>query len=130
MGGQIYLARVVDCRHSSNIVFLVNKDRVRKEVLGNNILLTLMDPTNQCKIMIKTTMFTVASQEEKQSLNYWLLFIMLARSLVIRFMTIGSPVTHHKKHRKHDYQTNSSYTCFHNFSYPKRSIRIKNIINR
>ena len=120
MGGQIYLARVVDCRHSSNIVFLVNKDRVRKEVLGNNILLTLMDPTNQCKIMIKTTMFTVASQEEKQSLNYWLLFI----------MTIGSPVTHHKKHRKHDYQTNSSYTCFHNFSYPKRSIRIKNIINR
>jgi hypothetical protein len=53
--------------------------------------------------MIKTTIFAITQQEEELSLGYWLLFIMLGTSLLNRHMTIESPVTQQKKHRKHDY---------------------------
>jgi hypothetical protein len=53
--------------------------------------------------MIKTTIFAVAQQEEKLSLGWWLLLIMLGTSLLNRDMTIEPTATHRKKHRKHDY---------------------------
>ena len=64
VSGQVHETSVVDGYHSSDSEILGTKDRRRKEMLGDDVLLRFIDPTIACYIMIKTTIFTIAPQEE------------------------------------------------------------------
>jgi hypothetical protein len=97
----VYKTSVVDRYSSLRSDILGMKDRRRKEMLRDVSLLMFMDPTKAYQIMMKTTIFAVAPQEEKLSLHSWLLFIMLGRSLVSRYMMIGPLAAQHNQHRKH-----------------------------
>ena len=121
---EVYEASAISGYYSSNSIILLKKDRRRKKTVGDDILLMFMDKTNACEITINTTKFAVSPQVAKLSLCCWLLFIKHGRSLVDRHMIIGSPATHHNKHRKHEYPTSSSYSFFHDFLCPKRTFAI------
>ena len=71
-------------------------------MLEDDIVLRFRVLTNTCEITIKTTIVTVTHQQQKLSLRRLLLIRMLYRSLVNRYMTMGSLATHHNKHRKQD----------------------------
>jgi hypothetical protein len=48
VSGQVHETTVVDCYYYSNSEFLGTKDRRRKEMLGDDVLLRFIDTTNAC----------------------------------------------------------------------------------
>ena len=48
VSGQVHETSVVDGYHSSDSEILGTKDRRRKEMLGDDVLLRFIDPTNAC----------------------------------------------------------------------------------
>jgi len=70
-------------------------------MLGNNILLRFRDPIAIHQIMQKTTYFDVTHLHKNMSLCCWQWYRVIHRSTVSRWMTMGSLVTRHKKHRKY-----------------------------
>ena len=104
-------------------IVLSNIEKIEdgKKMLGDDILLRLRGPINTYKMMVRTIIFAITPHEEKLSLRCWSLLIMLATSLVSRFMTVGSSATHHKEHRKHDYSVNPSTVNFRIFSRTERT---------
>ena len=46
MSGQVWETSVVDGYYSSDGEFLGTKDRIRKEIFGDDVLLRFIDPTN------------------------------------------------------------------------------------
>ena len=93
--------------------------------LRDEILLMFLDKTNACQTMWKTTNFDVSPKEEILLLRYCMLFSMHSRSLVGRYMTVGSPATHHGRTRNEVTSTRKflvfdrSYKCYNNIKqYP------------
>ena len=85
-------------------------------MLEDDVVLRFRGSTNTYKIVKNTPSLPSRINKKKLSLRCWLLFIMLYKSLVNRFMTIGSLATHRKNHRKHDYRVDSSHANSHIFS--------------
>ena len=48
MTGQVHETSVIDGHHSSDSEVLGTKDRRRKEMLGDDVLLRFIDTTNAC----------------------------------------------------------------------------------
>ena len=77
-------------------------------MLGDDVLLSFMVPTNAFKIRVKTTMITVAHLEEYLSLRCSALLRMLRTSTVSNCKAVWSMQTHHYQHTKHDQSSHHS----------------------
>ena len=77
-------------------------------MLGDDVLLSFMVPTNAFKIRVKTTMITVAHLEEYLSLRCSALLRMLRTSIVSNCNAVWSMQTHHYQHTKHDQPSHHS----------------------
>ena len=100
-----------------------------RTMLGDNVYYRFRDPINVHEIMIKTTIFDITHEQENLSQCCWLLLRMLYWSLVSRYMTRGSLLTMHDKHRKHEYPIITSDELCHKFSSAQGTVGVLKVTN-
>ena len=127
---QVHETSAVGYIHSSHSVVLVRKDTGRKKYAYRWHFIRFRDQRNAHYIMGKTAYFDVTHLQENLSLCCWLWFRMIHMSLVSGWMTVGLPITHHKKHRTSDHLVSSSYEIPHKFSCTMEIVRDLQIINQ